>query len=78
MRRMMAAWPEPCPHCGSYRLIGRETVVAVTGVPGLPLALCLRYWRYRHRPGTIVRWTFHCELCGCQWAREAWQREDQG
>ena len=72
----MASWPEPCPRCGSYRLVGREMVVAsTTGVAGLPLGLWLRFWRYRRRPGTIVRRTCHCELCGYQWARTDWRAQ---
>lgn len=71
----MFAWPEPCPRCGSYRLIGRETVVAPTGGLGLPLRLRLRFWRQRRRPGAIFRWTYHCEVCGHQWTLETWRGE---
>lgn len=75
--RVMPSWPEPCPRCGTFRLIGREIVVATTGAGTLPLGLRLRFWRYRRRTGAIVRRTYHCELCGCQWTRMAWREGDQ-
>jgi len=50
-------------------------VASTTGVAGLPLGLWLRFWRYRRRPGTIMRRTYHCELCGYQWARTDWRAQ---
>lgn len=70
---MTSTWPEPCPRCGSYRLIGREAVVNDRST--LPLGLRLRFWRRRRAPGAIVRWTYHCELCGHQWMRHVWRRD---
>lgn len=61
---------EPCPRCGSLRLIVRTDVVsahalATREAPWL-LRLSLR-WRAR-RTGCRVRCTIrHCELCGYQW-----------